>query len=148
MGRISGTHAFDGPQQFLQKPNDWFAGAEAKRLAENILSHQSDLGGWPKNTDTTSLYDGERSKLAPTFDNGATTGELRFLARMIRVTSDARYRDAFDKGLAYILNAQYANGGWPQYSPPPRNSYHRHITFNDNAMTRLLEFLKRLQDGG
>jgi PelA/Pel-15E family pectate lyase len=146
IGSTSKLLAADGPQQFLKKPDDWFAGTEAKKLAENILSHQSDIGGWPKNIDTTAArYDGERSKLAPTFDNGATTGELRFLARMVRATSDARYRDAFDKGLTYILEAQYANGGWPQYFPPPRNSYHRHITFNDNAMTRLLEFLKDCQ---
>jgi len=143
IGSNSAVHAADGPQQFLKKSDDWFAGAEAKRLAENVLSHQSDLGGWPKNVDTSAThFDGERSKLAPTFDNGATTVELRFLARMVRATGEARYREAFDKGLAYILKAQYANGGWPQYSPPPRNSYHRHITFNDSATTRLLEFLR------
>lgn len=143
IGSTSRTLATDGPQQFLKNPDEWFAGSEAKRLAENVLSHQSDLGGWPKNIDTTATrYVGERKKLAPTFDNGASTGELRFLARMVRATSDARYRDAFDKGLTYILEAQYANGGWPQYFPPPKISYHRHITFNDNAMTRLLEFLR------
>jgi pectate lyase len=137
------TRAADGPQQFLKKPDDWFGSEEAKRKADNILSHQSELGGWPKNIDTTATrFDGDRSKLAPTFDNGATTAELRYLARMVRASSDARYRDAFDKGLTYTLEAQYANGGWPQYSPPPRNTYHRHITFNDNAMTRLLEFLR------
>ena len=30
----------------------------------------------------------------------------------------------------------------PQYSPPPTKSYHRHITFNDDSIRRLLEFLR------
>lgn len=142
------AHAADGPRQLLRRPDDWFAGAEAKRLAENILSHQADLGGWPKNTDTTQPYEGDRRQLAPTFDNGATTDELRFLAKMFRATSEARYRQAFDKGLAYILNAQYPSGGWPQFAPPPEKTYHRYITFNDNAMVRLLEFLRECGAAG
>src|SRR5262245_41320505 len=43
-----------GPTPYLKKSDDWFAKAEAKRIADAILSHQSDLGGWPKNTDTTA----------------------------------------------------------------------------------------------
>ena len=47
------------------------------------------------------------------------------------------------RGLDHILAAQYFNGGWPQLAPPPK-SYHRHITFNDDAMRRLLEFLREV----
>jgi PelA/Pel-15E family pectate lyase len=43
----------------------------------------------------------------------------------------------------YILKAQYPSGGWPQYYPPPK-SYHRHITFNDDAMVRVMEFLREV----
>jgi pectate lyase len=94
--------------------------------------------------DTTAApYRGDRKKLRPTFDNGATTDELRFLARAYNVTHDQRYRDAFDKGLRYILQAQYPSGGWPQFHLPPK-SYHRHITFNDDAMVRLMEFLREV----
>jgi len=32
---------------------DWYAGDEARRIAANILSFQSELGAWPKNIDTT-----------------------------------------------------------------------------------------------
>jgi pectate lyase len=132
-----------GPEQHLRKPDEWFKGAAARRLADNILSHQSDLGGWPKNIDTTArLYEGDRNKLQATFDNGATTGELRYLAHMHRATGELRYREAFDRGLKYILDAQYANGGWPQFVPPPKGTYHRYITFNDDAMVRLLEFVR------
>ena len=71
------SQAADGPRQYLKKPAPWFTTDDAKRVAANILSHQSDLGGWPKNIDTAAqLYTGDRNDLKPTFDNGATTDEL------------------------------------------------------------------------
>ncbi|HEY7155973.1 MAG TPA: pectate lyase [Gemmataceae bacterium] len=138
----SARAAVHGPQQYLKKPDTWFAGDEAKKVADNILSYQSDRGGWPKNIDTTAApFTGDHKDLKPTFDNGATTDELRFLARIHNATKDERYRAAFEKGLDYILKAQYATGGWTQFYPPPR-SYHRYITFNDDAMVRLMNFLR------
>jgi PelA/Pel-15E family pectate lyase len=134
--------AASGPSRYLNKPDAWFAGDEAKKIAANILTYQSDLGGWPKNIDTTAApYKGDRKDLKPTFDNDATTDELRYLARMFSATKDETYRKAVEKGVDYILVAQYPTGGWPQFHPPP-TSYHRHITFNDNAMVRVMEFLR------
>jgi pectate lyase len=139
----AGSAAAD-PGKYLKKPDAWFASDEAKPIAANILSYQSELGGWPKNVSTTDApFKGDRKSIQPTFDNGATTDELRFLARMYAAIKDAAYRDAFIRGLDYVLKAQYANGGWPQYHPPPK-SYHRHITFNDNAMVRLLELVREV----
>jgi len=136
--------AATGPARYLKKPDAWFAGDEARRIASHIMSHQSDLGGWPKNIDTTAAsYDGDRKRIRPTFDNDATTDELRFLARIYNATHNERYRKAFDLGLTYILRAQYPTGGWPQSYPLDR-SYHRRITFNDNAMVRLMEFLREV----
>jgi PelA/Pel-15E family pectate lyase len=132
-------------RQYISKPVDWYASAEAKHVACNILSYQSDLGGWPKNIDTTSApYSGNRKALKPTFDNGATTDELRILARMYDATKDAKYRAAFERGLAYILKAQYPNGGWPQFFPPGKK-YNRYITFNDDAMVRLMRLLQEVE---
>ena len=139
-----GVGATSGPLRYLARSDAWFRGEEAARIAANILSFQSDLGGWPKNLDTTAApYAGDRKDLRPTFDNDATTDELRFLARVYNATGEDRYRKAFDRGLDYILKAQYPTGGWPQFSPPPK-TYHRHITFNDNAMVRLMEFLREV----
>jgi PelA/Pel-15E family pectate lyase len=81
--------------------------------------------------------------LKATYDNGATTDELRFLGRIYSATKETKYQEAFDRGLDYVLNGQYENGGWPQRSPPG-NSYHRHITFNDDAMVRLLYFVREV----
>jgi len=133
----------EGPRQYLRRANDWYGSNEAKRIADNVLTHQSDLGGWPKNTDTTVPYKGRREALKPTFDNGATTDELRLLAKVFSATKEPRYRSAFEKGFDYILQAQYPNGGWPQ-SHPPGKGYHRHITFNDQTMVRLMTFVREV----
>jgi PelA/Pel-15E family pectate lyase len=137
------AHAKSGTGAYLKNSDQWFAGDDARRIAESILSYQSTLGGWPKNTDTTRKpLSGDRQKrVAPTFDNHATTDELRFLARAYDATKSEAYRQAFEKGYDYILKAQYPNGGWPQFYPPPA-SYHRHITFNDDSMVRLMDFLR------
>ncbi len=134
--------AAEGAHKFLKRPDAWFAGEQARQVADNILSYQSDLGGWPKNVDTTAAkFTGDRQTLKPTFDNGATTDELRFLARRYAATKDERCRQAVQRGLDYILKAQYPSGGWPQFYPPSKK-YHRHITFNDDAMVRLMQFLR------
>ena len=129
---------------FLKKDEQWFGGKKAREVLENVLSYQSELGGWPKNMDTAGKpYRGGKDDLKGTFDNGATTDELRFLVKAYGATKDGDALASFERGLAYILGAQYANGGWPQFSPPGKG-YHRHITFNDGSMVRLLEFLREV----
>ncbi len=136
--------ADESARRFLKKPDSWFATPEAKKVAAIILSYQTDAGGWPKNTDTISkAYDGDRAKLVPTFDNKATVDELRFMARMLNATQDGTYRKSFDRGLAYVLSAQYPNGGWPQFFPL-RKGYYDRITFNDDAMVRVMTFVREV----
>jgi PelA/Pel-15E family pectate lyase len=134
--------AASGAETYLKKSDEWFAGTEGRRFADNILTWQTTEGIWPKNTDTvTQPYSGRVEDLKGIFDNGATTGELRFLALSFRVTQDNRYRAAFERGLDAILKAQYPTGGWPQ-TVPPGTGYSRHITFNDDAMVRLMNFVR------
>ena len=128
-------------ESLLKQPDSWFSSDEGRKTMSSLLSWQSAHGDWPKNTDTLKKdFAGDRSKLVGTFDNGATTGELRLLARAFTVTGEATYQQTFLKGFDHILKAQYANGGWPQYFPL-RKGYYSHITFNDGSMIRLLEFL-------
>jgi len=130
-------------REALKQPEAWFRSEDGRRALTNVLSHQSPRGDWPKNQNTTAKpFAGDTKSIKGTFDNGATTAELRLLAGALNATSDERLKAAFLKGLDHILSAQYTNGGWPQYSPPPARSYHRHITFNDDTMRRLLEFLR------
>jgi PelA/Pel-15E family pectate lyase len=42
------------------------------------------------------------------------------------------YREAILRGIEYLLNAQYPNGGWPQVWPL-EGGYHDAVTFNDDA---------------
>ncbi|RYD43748.1 MAG: pectate lyase, partial [Verrucomicrobiaceae bacterium] len=77
----------------------------------------------------------------------ATTDELRFLARCIgqekESKGDDKLTESFDRGLRHILMAKYPTGGWPQLFPPGKG-YHRHITFNDDSMVRIMEFLREV----
>lgn|GEM_PF-1301589 len=72
-----------------------------------------------------------------TFDNDATVKEIRFLADMYKKTNNTTLRNAVRKGVDFILNSQYASGGWPQVYPQ-RNNYSDYVTFNDNAMIRVM----------
>lgn len=135
------ARAADRAAGYLSKPDVWFASEEGRKVAENILSWQAERGDWPKNTNTTVRFEGERGKLKGTFDNGATIPELRFLARAFSATKKGEYEKAFLKGLDHVLAAQYANGGWPQ-SFPVGKRYDRHITFNDQCMVNILSFVR------
>ncbi|MFM1942390.1 MAG: hypothetical protein RI897_1372 [Verrucomicrobiota bacterium] len=136
-----------GVGEYLKRPVGWWAGDEARVIAERVLSWQTAEGWWPKNLDTSAerrVMGGER--LRGTFDNGAGRDEMRFLGRLYGVTGEEGYRRAFLRGLGCVLGAQYANGGWPQ-SPDPGGGYGRHITFNDGTMIGLMRLLGELRDG-
>jgi PelA/Pel-15E family pectate lyase len=129
---------------FLQ-PDAWFQSEEGGRVLDIVLTNQSPAGSWPKNVNTAAVtLASSPAELHGTFDNGATTSELRLLAKAFNAAPEPRYQDAFVKGLDAILAGQYPTGGWPQYFPPPTNSYHRYITYNDSAMQRLLELLREV----
>ncbi|MCE2399665.1 pectate lyase [Candidatus Poribacteria bacterium] len=134
------------PSRYAKQSLEWFQSEEGRRIADNVLTWQTLVGGWPKIRDTASEpFDGKIEDLHATFDNGATIDELRFLARAFRATNEPRYQQAFLKGLSHILEAQYPNGGWPQFYPLSKG-YRRHITFNDNVMSRILELLRDVSE--
>ena len=149
------VHRKTGGQVLKTTDSTFFSSAEAVRVGEQLLLYQRQTGGWPKNIDMAALLtDDERRAVAAqqgrtddsTIDNGATTMQMVFLARLYRHTGDARFRDAFGRALGYLLCGQYENGGWPQFWPNPRG-YQRHITFNDDAMTNVLSLLRQVADG-
>jgi len=127
---------------------------EQIRIAENVLLYQRSNGGWPKNYDRDrKLTDADRKRLADEknrgdtmFDNGATHTEVRLLAKAYHATGDERFKRAFLRGVEYMLQAQYDNGGWPQAYPNPRG-YSRHITFNDGAMIGVMTVLRDMARG-
>jgi len=132
-------------------PDEWYGSDESKRIAENVLLYQRNIGGWPKNTPFhLSLSDTEKAKILEDknkedaiFDNGATTTEMFFLAKMFEKTGQENYRLSVEKGLRFILDAQYENGGWPMFYPL-KKGYYTHITFNDDAHYLLMKLLKTI----
>jgi len=91
--------------------------------------------------DTKTALLKQKSEVDSTIDNGATYTQLKYLARVYGAKADDRYKQAFINGVEYLLKAQYANGGWPQFFPL-HHGYYTHITYNDDAMTGVLGLLR------
>lgn len=132
----------------------WLAGDSAQLLAQSVLTWQTKSGGWSKRTDMwharapgTSYYSETESwHYAPTFDNGATTGQLRFLAEMVNTTGMPAYANAFERGLRLVAKAQEPNGCWPQ-TYPLEGGYHDAATFNDDVTVLVLRLLDDVANG-
>lgn len=138
----------------LATDTEFFKSEEARRIGDRILAFQRCTGGWPKNIDMArSMSDAELSRVIKdksrrndsTTDNGATTMQMGYLARLYRQTGDMRYRDAFRRGMEFLLDGQYENGGWPQFWPEMRD-YQVHITYNDDAMVHTLRLIRDVRD--
>lgn len=128
-------------------------------VAENMLVYQRAIGGWPKAVNDIkvdykkTLTPAERKliiadslKNDPTIDNGATTKEIRHLVAAYKKTKNEKYLNAAEKGISYLLKAQYATGGWPQYYPD-FSSYRSQITFNDDAIVNVLNIMQDIVEG-
>jgi PelA/Pel-15E family pectate lyase len=157
----------------LDDADSWYGSVEALRIADIVVSFQTPAGGWSKNLDMSLQPRAPGGQFAPgnkslfledgdfdmppdtqwnyvgTFDNDATTAQLRFLAKVITAAGQGRstpYRAAFLRGFDYIFAAQYPNGGWPQVWPL-QGGYHDAITYNDSAMINVLILLRDVSDG-
>lgn len=133
-----------------REDREFFTTPEAARIGRQLLLWQRDTGGWPKNVDMAApLSEAERAKLLSdksrrndsTIDNQATTTQMYFLARLYAASGDRLWREAFRRGLDFLLEGQYPNGGWPQFWPEFHVRYARHITFNDGAMANVMNLL-------
>ena len=157
----------------LNRDTAWYGSAEARHVANVIVSFQTPAGGWSKNldmggeprtrgqsytTDNLSKHPSADDFDTPkdphwnyvgTLDNDATNTELRFLVLVSGETPGAGgevYRKSFIRGIRYLLAAQFPNGGWPQVWPL-EGGYHDAITFNDNAVTESAATLTAVADG-
>lgn len=134
----------------------WWGSSEAIRIAENVLLFQRECGGWPKNTfmqfvlsdkQKDSLLTIKAQNIDCTIDNGAVDYELTYLSKVYGAISDtdmkAKIETGFQLGIQYLLDAQYDNGGWPQFYPY-HGGYADYITYNDDAMIHVMYILKHV----
>ena len=122
--------AFGAPvAKLTDQPDDWFTSKDGRATVDNIVSWQNKNGGWWKSYDATEprpvVVPTQPAGLEPksdsadvwhrvsTIDNNATYSELRIVARAARVLKEDKFKDSFNRGLAYLFEAQYPNGGWP-----------------------------------
>lgn len=135
--------------------DDFFTTPEAARIGDNLLLYQQTTGGWPKNINMArELSDADRKKVAAaktdvnesTIDNKATTTEMIYLARLYDATGAEKYKNAVIRVMEYLFEAQYDNGGWPQFYPRGKG-YYTHITYNDDAMVNVMKVMRDVSKG-
>jgi PelA/Pel-15E family pectate lyase len=166
-------HGFSARSLPLDRDPAWYASADALHIADVIVSFQTPAGGWGKNMDMSKeprrpgeaftannlsrfLSPGDfDAPLEPewnyvgTIDNDATTTQMNFLAKVIAsagAKARGSYLTAFLRGMEYLFEAQYPNGGWPQVWPL-EGGYHDAITYNDDAMTQVVELMLHVANG-
>jgi PelA/Pel-15E family pectate lyase len=132
---------------------DWFKTAEAAAIADAIVSYQTPTGGWSKRVDFTrtrargeSFGSDDSWNWIGTLDNNSTTEQILFLAGAHRAHGKAAYRRSYERGIDYLLTAQFPNGCWPQIYPL-EGGYHDAVTFNDDATIHALQVLRALAIG-
>ena len=157
----------------LGRDPSWYASNEARHIADVIVSFQTPAGGWGKNLNMSKEprrageaftpnnlsrfvapgdFDAPREpdwNYVGTIDNDATTTQMMFLAKAIKaldIRDSANYRSAFLRGMNYLFDAQFPNGGWPQVWPL-EGGYHDAITYNDDAMINVMELMRSVADG-
>ncbi len=137
-------------------PPEWYASTEATTLATNVLSFQTPSGAWSKAVDFskgprppgTQWTNSESNPwhYCGTLDNRSTSEQIRFLANVHLAAQNLAAKAGAERGIEWLLNAQYPNGGWPQVYPIERG-YHEAITLNDGAMLHALETLHAVSMG-
>lgn len=128
------------------RPDSWFASDEARRIADNILSWEvQETGGWPLMNTIAQPRRPGGNQAGPWGTRAAlikaTVNEMRFLARAQAAKPDPRYVPAIERGLSYILGAQYPTGGFPHSWPIFNTPYDHQATYNDDEMVDLMTLL-------
>jgi len=152
---LDAYHA-SGDEQFYQA---------ATSAADALVRGQNPAGGWNYVIDTAGeeslkswyatygqnawrMEEFHRYYGNATFDDGGTAEASQLLLRLYLEKREAQYRAPLDRAIQFVLDAQYANGGWPQRYPFVDNGglhghadYTPYITFNDDVAGENLKFL-------
>ena len=137
----------------------------AKAAADALIRGQHPAGGWNYVIDTAGeeslkrwyetvgrnawrLEEFQRYYGNATFDDAGTSEASQLLLRVYLEKRERKYRAPLEKAIAFVLDSQYPNGGWPQRYPfveggglHGHEDYTPYITFNDDVAGENLEFL-------
>lgn len=137
----------------------------AKAAADALIRGQHPAGGWNYVIDTVSednlrqwyatygknawrMEEFQRYYGNATFDDAGTAEASQLMLRMWAEKREPHYKAALDKALAFVLDSQYPNGGWPQRFPHVADAglhghedYTGYVTFNDDVAGENVEFL-------
>ena len=131
-----------------------YAPGQIVEIADNLVLRQRANGGWPTNQDPARIIPPEerrelrlsREATDTSFDNRNTYPQIEYLAAAYVQAGQERHRDACLRGIDFVLDSQYPNGGWA-HSPPRTDSYYGHITFADDVMPGVLRLLRKIAAG-
>lgn len=142
---------------------DYFAAAAAAGRA--LVRGQHPSGGWDYVIDTAGedslkRWYGTYGRNAwrmeefhhhygnATFDDAGTAEASQLMLRLYLARREREWRGPLDRAIAFVLDSQYANGGWPQRFPLStdaglhgRPNYTGYITFNDDVAGENIKFL-------
>lgn len=165
-GRPCGVAAQDDPAAWLRPFGDnihhWqsklgddryprYAADQVREIAENVLLHQRDNGGWPPNWDPARIIpDAERTEIErqradkdTSLDNRTSYTHLTYLAHAYSHTGDERRLAGCLRGIEFLLAAETPRGLWP-HSYPSQRGYHPHITFMDDVTIGALRTVEKI----
>lgn len=117
-------------------------------VADNIVALQNSDGGFqalPVATDMTQADLANKLgslRSTSTLLDGATTAELKYLAKFITDTNpqDTKYQDAFKKGIEFLTANQHVSGGW-QIAPTAAKGFNANVEVGNNVTTSVLSLL-------
>ena len=142
---------------------DYFAAAAAAGRA--LVRGQHPSGGWDYVIDTAGeeslkrwygTYGQNAWRMEEfhhhygnaTFDDAGTAEASQLMLRLYLAKREREWRRPLDRAIAFVLDSQYANGGWPQRYPLStdpglhgRPDYTGYITFNDDVAGENIKFL-------
>lgn len=142
---------------------DYFAAATAAGQA--LVRGQHPAGGWDYVIDTAGeeslkrwydTYGRNAWRMEEfhhhygnaTFDDAGTAEASQLMLRLFLAKRERVWRGPLDRAIAFVLDSQYANGGWPQRFPLSddaglhgRPNYTGYITFNDDVAGENIKFL-------
>lgn len=147
--RAQKNNAILSTEKFSDAVNHWlmthdktsyecYSEEEYLAIADNMVAYQNEDGGWPKNLDMTAKLDPDsvKSALEPrhrqsTLDNRNIYSQVEYLSMVYSACGKKIYKKSAQRGIEYILEHQYPNGGWRGWDADA-------ITFNDGCMTGVL----------